>query len=205
MVVPAYQMADKELVDRWITYVRGGGNLILSCRTAQKDRFGRLPEMPFGHMLTPLTGCRMEFFDLLLPHDPGTLSMNGKEYRWSTWGEILDPSADCKILATYSSEFYKGKPVVVTRKLGKGTVTYVGTDSSDGSLERDILKSVYADAEISVMDLPYGVTMEYRDGFGIVLNYMDKPYSFELPEGATALIGNTEIPSCGVLVFKVGK
>lgn len=28
MVVPAYQMADKELVDRWITYVRGGGNLI---------------------------------------------------------------------------------------------------------------------------------------------------------------------------------
>lgn len=205
MVVPAYQMADKELVDRWIAYVRGGGNLILSCRTAQKDRFGRLPEMPFGHMLTPLTGCRMEFFDLLLPHDPGTLSMNGKEYRWSTWGEILDPSADCKILATYSSEFYKGKPAVVTRKLGKGTVTYVGTDSSDGSLERDILKSVYADAEISVMDLPYGVTMEYRDGFGIVLNYMDKPYSFELPEGATALIGNTEIPSCGVLVFKVGK
>ena len=51
------------------------------------------------------------------------------------------------------------------------------------------------------MDLPYGVTMEYRNGLGIVLNYSDKPYSFTLPEGAKALIGATEIPTAGVLVF----
>jgi beta-galactosidase len=45
------------------------------------------------------------------------------------------------------------------------------------------------------------VTMEYRNGLGIVLNYSDKPYNFTLPEGAKALIGTTEIPTAGVLVF----
>ena len=51
------------------------------------------------------------------------------------------------------------------------------------------------------MDLPYGVTIEYRNGLGIVLNYSDKPYNFTLPEGTKALIGTTEIPTAGVLVF----
>ena len=43
VIAPTYQLADKELVDKWITYVKNGGNLILTCRTAQKDRYGRLP------------------------------------------------------------------------------------------------------------------------------------------------------------------
>ena len=30
------------------------------------------------------------------------------------------------------------------------------------------------------MNLPYGVTMEYRNGLGIVLNYSDQPYQFAL-------------------------
>ena len=52
VIAPTYQLADKELVDKWITYVKNGGNLILTCRTAQKDRYGRLPEAPFGSMIT---------------------------------------------------------------------------------------------------------------------------------------------------------
>ena len=33
----------------------------------------------------------------------------------------------------------------------------------------DILKKLYAQLNIPVMDLPYGVTLEYRNGMGIVL------------------------------------
>ena len=80
VIAPTYQLADKELVDKWITYVKNGGNLILTCRTAQKDRYGRLPEAPFGSMITPLTGNEMNFYDLLLPENPGTVVMDGKEY-----------------------------------------------------------------------------------------------------------------------------
>lgn len=202
MIVPAYQLADKELVARWKKYVEEGGNLVLTCRTAQKDRFGRLPEAPFGSMIDELTGNHMGFYDLLLPQDPGQVKMDGKVYTWNTWGEILQPSASNEVWATYTNEFYEGKPAVTFRKLGKGSVTYIGVDSSDGALERQVLDKLYSRLQIEVMNLPYGVTMEYRNGLGIVLNYSDQPYQFALPQGAKVLIGTPNIATAGVLVFK---
>ncbi|WP_304316922.1 beta-galactosidase [Phocaeicola plebeius] len=202
MIVPAYQLADKELVARWKKYVEEGGNLVLTCRTAQKDRFGRLPEAPFGSMIDELTGNHIEFYDLLLPQDPGQVKMDGKIYTWNTWGEILQPGASNEVWATYTNEFYEGKPAVTFRKLGKGSVTYIGVDSSDGVLERQVLDKLYSRLQIEVMNLPYGVTMEYRNGLGIVLNYSDQPYQFALPQGAKVLIGTPNIATAGVLVFK---
>lgn len=202
MIVPAYQLADKELVARWKKYVEEGGNLVLTCRTAQKDRFGRLPEAPFGSMIDELTGNHIEFYDLLLPQDPGQVKMDGKVYTWNTWGEILQSGTSNEVWATYTNEFYEGKPAVTFRKLGKGSVTYIGVDSSDGVLERQVLDKLYSRLQIEVMNLPYGVTMEYRNGLGIVLNYSDQPYQFALPQGAKVLIGTPNIATAGVLIFK---
>ena len=202
MIVPAYQLADKELVARWKKYVEEGGNLVLTCRTAQKDRFGRLPETPFGSMIDELTGNHIEFYDLLLSQDPGQVKMDGKVYTWNTWGEILQPGTSNEVWATYTNEFYEGKPAVTFRKLGKGSGTYIGVDSSDGALERQVLDKLYSRLQIEVMNLPYGVTMEYRNGLGIVLNYSDQPYQFALPQGAKVLIGTPNIATAGVLVFK---
>ena len=202
MIVPAYQLADKELVARWKKYVEEGGNLVLTCRTAQKDRFGRLPEAPFGSMIDELTGNHIEFYDLLLSQDPGQVKMDGKVYTWNTWGEILQPGTSNEVWATYTNEFYEGKPAVTFRKLGKGSVTYIGVDSSDGVLERQVLDKLYSRLQIEVMNLPYGVTMEYRNGLGIVLNYSDQPYQFALPQGVKVLIGTPDIATAGVLVFK---
>ena len=202
MIVPAYQLADKKLVARWKKYVEEGGNLVLTCRTAQKDRFGCLPEAPFGSMIDELTGNHIEFYDLLLPQDPGQVKMDEKVYTWNTWGEILQPGASNEVWATYTNEFYEGKPAVTFRKLGKGSVTYIGVDSSDGALERQVLDKLYSRLQIEVMNLPYGVTMEYRNGLGIVLNYSDQPYQFALPQEAKVLIGTPNIATAGVLVFK---
>lgn len=202
LVVPAYQMADPALVERWRRYAEQGGHLVLTCRTAQKDRFGRLPEAPFGSMIDGLTGNRMDFYDLLLPEDPGEVKMGESSYAWNSWGEVLNPGAEVETWATYEQEFYAGRTAVTHRRLGKGTVTYVGVDSRDGALERDVLRRLYREIGIATLDLPYGVTLEYRDGFGIVLNYSDRPYSFDLPRGARVLVGSAEIPTAGVLVFK---
>lgn len=202
MIVPAYQLIDKELVDRWTKYAEQGGNLVITCRTGHKDRHGRLFEAPFGSLLNNLTGNSMDFYDLLLPEEPGIIKIEGKNYAWNTWGEILIPGSNSEVWATYSEEFYEGRPAVTHRKIGKGSVTYVGVDSHNGLLEKDILTKLYSQLQIPVMDLPYGVTLEYRNGMGIVLNYSDKNYKFNLPAGAKVLIGDTTIPTAGVLVFK---
>ena len=48
-------------------------------------------------MINELTGNEMEFYDLLLPEEPGKLRMDGKEYTWNTWGEILKPGKDSQV------------------------------------------------------------------------------------------------------------
>ena len=202
MIAPAYQLVDDALIARWTEYVKNGGNLILTCRTGHKDRSGRLFEAPFRSKIDNLAGNKMDFYDLLLPQDPGTVAMDGNSYPWNTWGEMLVPDKGTEVWANYTGEFYEGKPAVTMRHLGKGTVTYVGVDSKDGSLEKDVLTKLYATLNIPVMNLPYGVTMEYRNGLGIVLNYSDKPYEFQLPKGSKVLVGETTIPTAGVLVFK---
>ena len=202
VVAPAYELADSALVDKWKRYVERGGNLVLTCRTALKDRSGHFPEAPFGAMAGALTGNKIDFYDLLLPDSPGTVTMDGKAYEWNTWGDVLTPGGGSEVWAAYSGEFYEGRPAVTFRRLGRGTVTYVGVDTRDGRLERRVLEKLYARLGIGVMDLPYGVTVEYRNGFGIVLNYSDAPYRFSVPRGARILVGGETVPTAGVLVFR---
>ncbi len=135
MIAPAYQMVDSELVARWTKYVEEGGNLVLSARTGHKTRMAQLPEMPFGGMIHDLIGAEIDFYDLLMPTTPDNVLFEGRPYSWVTWGEILSPKAGTEVWGTYEGDFYAGCPGVIHRRLGKGTVTYIGVDSESGDLE----------------------------------------------------------------------
>jgi len=43
--------------------------------------------------------------------------------------------------------------------------------------------------------------IEYRDGFGIAVNYADKTYTLPVPENVKYLIGDKTIPTAGVSVW----
>lgn len=201
MIAPAYQQVDPELVARWRAYVEQGGNLVLSARTGHKTRMGQLPEMPFGGMTADLIGAGIDFYDLLMPDTPDTVRFEGRPYSWVTWGEILSPHEGTEVWGTYEGDYYAGRPGVVFRRLGRGTVTYVGVDSQDGELEADVLRKLYGLLGIGLENLPEGVHIEYRDGFGIAVNYSDTPQRLPLPAGTRYLVGSGEIPTAGVAVF----
>jgi beta-galactosidase len=115
----------------------------------------------------------------------------------------LSPRKGTETWAIYQGDFYTGKPAVISRKLGKGTVTYVGVDSKSGKLEQDVLVKLYASLNIPVQNYPEGVTVEYRDGFGIAVNYSDKVFEMPLPQNAEILVGKRTIETAGVLVWKL--
>lgn len=52
------------------------------------------------------------------------------------------------------------------------------------------------------MELPLGVHIEYRDGFGIAVNYSDKTINLPLPAKTEYIIGGSKLPTAGVAVFK---
>jgi beta-galactosidase len=202
IVVPAYQQIDVQLVDKWTRYVKNGGNLILTCRTGHKDREIHLWPSKFAEPIYNLIGAEIEFYDLPSPAVPDTVIMDNNRYAWNSWGEILKPLPGTDTWGTYAGDFYAGKPAIVFRRLGKGTVTYVGADSQEGKLEKDVLKKVYGILNLPVENYPDGVMVEYRDGFGIGVNYSDKDFEFKLPAKSRILVGSVIVKPAGVAVWK---
>lgn len=205
LIVPAYQLIDEALVERWKAYASKGGHLILSCRTGHKDRFGRLFPVKFGGKLFDLIGAELDFYDLQHPDGQGAVRVGNQSYGWFTWGEAFKPYPGTEVWGTFENDFYANKPAVIHRKLGKGTVTYIGVDSRKGDLEKAVLQKVYQVAGVPVMDLPQGLLIEYRDGMGIAVNYSDQTLDLPLAKGAKHLIGQLPLPTTGVLVWKANE
>ncbi len=202
VVIPGYQMVDKVLVQKWKKYAENGGHLVMSCRTGLKDRNGRFFEAPWAETITGLIAGNIPMFDALGPAMMAKIEFNGNKYCWNNWADIIEPFAGTETWATYSDQFYAGKAAVIHRKLGKGTVTYIGTDSDDGKLEKNVLKKVYESAGIPIQGLPEGVILNWRDGFWVANNYSSVKVNFELLQNANIIFGNIEIPPAGVLVWK---
>lgn len=203
IILPAYQQMSKNLIGKLAEYTKNGGNLVMSCRTGHQDERGHLWEAQHAEPIYELIGGEIEFYDLLREYDSGDVEFEGQNYSWTSWGDILNPGGDTETWGVYSGDFYDGKAAVTFHKAGKGSVTYVGVDSHEGDLEHAVLEKLYNKLGIAIENYPKGVTVEYRDGFGIALNYADEKYSMELPKNAEILIGDKELPTAGVLVWKL--
>ena len=202
LIVPSYQQIDKQLIAKLTSYAENGGHLVMSCRTGHQDRDGHLWEAPFAQPIYNLIGAQIDSYDLPMPPSDDSVLFEGKPYGWTSWGEILNPDKETKTWAIYEGDFYAGHSATISRNLGRGTVTYIGVDSKSGDLEREILKRLFHESGVVIESYPAGIIAEYRDGFGIALNYSDRNYEIKLPSSAEIVLGNKLLPQAGVLVWK---
>ena len=202
LVAPAYQLVDDALVAKWTRYVAAGGHLVLTCRTGQKTKSGQLPEAPWAGLVAPLIGAEVELFDNLLDGRRGLVRMEGQGYAWNRWADVLRPRAGTETVAIYADQFYAGKAAVVTRRLGRGTVTYIGADTLDGGLDRAVMRRVYARAGVEAEDYPPGVNVEWRDGFFVAVNYSSRPFAVPIEPGSKIILGSNPLRPADVLVWR---
>ena len=202
LVAPAYQLVDEALVAKWTRYVEAGGHLVLTCRTGQKDKAGQLFEKPWAGAIAPLVGAEVELFDGLLEGGRGLVRMGRRGFAWNRWADVLKPAPGTETLAVYADQFYAGKAAVVTRGLGRGSVTYAGVDTIDGELEREVMRTIYERAGVRPAAYPPGVYVEWRDGFNVAVNYSSRPYDVPVPAGARIVVGANPIRSAGVLIWR---
>jgi beta-galactosidase len=202
VVAPAYQMVDRELIEKLKLYVEKGGHLVLTCRTGLKDRNGHFFEAPWADAITSLIGAKISMYDELSAETKANVKFNGTNYTWNVWGDILEPYFGVETWATYADQFYAGKASVVHRKAGKGTVTYIGTETTDGKMEKEVLKKVYDAAGITTNEQPEGVMVNWRDGFWVAINYSSNKVSINIPATAKIITGSRELPIAGVAVWQ---
>jgi beta-galactosidase len=202
LVAPAYQLLDAALVERWTSYVQNGGHLVLSTRTGQKDRNGKLWEMQWTEPIHKLIGGKVAFYDLLPDTVMASVQADKKTYKWNNWGDVLEPFNGTETWAIYSDQYYKNKAAVIHHKLGKGTVTFIGPDTDSGALEEAMLRKVYQRAGIATLDLPDGVVIDWRDGFWVAVNYGEKAYQLPIATGAKILLGEKVLSTAKVTVWQ---
>lgn len=203
VVVPAYELVDSALVAQWSRYAANGGNLIITCRTGMKDRNGHLWEGEIAAPISQLIGAQIDAFDMLPNETQGEIAYNRTTYNWNNWADLLEADKGTDILATYSNQFYAGKAAVVKHSIGKGTVTYIGVDTDDSKLERDVLKSIFTQNNVAIEDYPEGVYVNWRAGLFVAVNYSSENKEINIPEKAKILIGEKTLAPAGVVVWRL--
>jgi beta-galactosidase len=127
VVAPGLSVLSDAAAKNLIDYIRQGGHLVLGQRSAMKDEDNGLQPQRQPGSLGDLLGGRVEqYYALIEP-----VAMDGKfgSGQSKLWAELLSANnKDTEVLETYgkSNGWLDGKPAAITRKVGKGRITYVG-------------------------------------------------------------------------------
>ncbi|HEX8758348.1 MAG TPA: beta-galactosidase [Steroidobacteraceae bacterium] len=194
VVAPALNVLPAATARHLAGYVRAGGHLVLGPRSGMKDTYDALwPERQPGP-LTSLLGGRVEQYYAL----DTTVPLSGElgSGRASIWAEALsvhDPGTHVLLRYGKSNGWLDGKPAVISRQVGKGSITYIGA-WLDPDLMRNVLDDLLRRANVAplVTGVPDNVEVCQRVGAGkrvwILINHGDDAHTIRLPSPASPVL-----------------
>ncbi|MEI7675145.1 MAG: beta-galactosidase [Bacteroidales bacterium] len=202
MVAPAYEMVDEKVIQKWKKYVSDGGHLVLSVRTGMKDNNSHLWQTMLQQPIWNLIGAKIDGFDQLPPSETGNINFGTDKFQWNVWGDFISPDRNTETWATYADQYYAGKPCVIKRNLGKGSVVYVGVESKDIAMEEAVLRKLYTTSGAQILDLPDYVFVEWRDGYWVAVNYSSQKFELNIADEKQIVLGDKTLVPGGVTVWK---
>jgi beta-galactosidase len=179
-----------------------------------KDEFNALrPERQPGTALSKLLGGDVvEFYAL----DKNVLASGklgtGEATIWAERLEANDPSTEVLLRYGKSNGWLDGEPAVITRRVGAGSITYVGAQF-DPALMTAITSWMIANAGLkpTLANVPEGVEVCQRVGPGkrvlILINHTTQSQTIALPRAMRELLKgqttsrNVVLPAGDVAVF----
>ncbi|WP_068085923.1 beta-galactosidase [Novosphingobium rosa] len=209
VVAPSLNVIDAVTAKRLASYVRDGGHLVLGPRSGQKDDANALwPERQPGP-LAELLGAHVEQYYAL--DKDVTLSGDLGEAGASIWAETLVPDAsDVRVLARFhdAGGWLDGKPAIVSRSVGRGSITYVGSWLKPDAMAA-LTGMLLREAKIGpvILGLAADIEVAERSGSGrrvlILINHGATAHDIALPAGARPIAGDlagATLPAHGVAV-----
>jgi len=167
-----------DLAAKLLAYVQQGGHLLLGPRSGMKNEFDALqPERQPGPLVEALGGRVEQYYALDQP-----LAIRGSgDATADIWAEQLSTSG-AAVLLTYGAGngWLEGKPAMITRDVGKGSIAYLGT-LPDAVTLRNLLtrEALQAGAPPVFSSLPDEIELCVRGTVVkrvlILINHGDKP------------------------------
>ena len=203
VVAPGLEVLSDEAAKNLIAYVQNGGHLVLGQRSAMKNEDNGLQTERGPGPLAVLLGARVDQFYAIDDKPEDTVPAEGK---WGSttstiWAEQLSTSApDTEVLMRYgkSNGWLDGQPAAVTRRVGKGRITYIGAWMD----ETTMLTAARWMTETSGVTaafgpVPEGVDVYPREGKGkkvfILVNFAKTPQSIELPSPMHSILDDKDL------------
>lgn len=194
-------------------YVRGGGHLVLGPRSGMRDDANALWPQKQPGPLAGLLGAEVAQYYALDESVGVTGTVSG---RATIWAEDIKPLAnDVQVLATYADKggWLDGKPAIVTRKVERGSITYVGAWLDPATMTQ-LATRLLADAGVSpvLADADPEFEIAVRAGGGkrvlIAINHGKSAHPLALPAG-TRLAGGDwtdgQLPAHGIAWFTLAE
>jgi beta-galactosidase len=185
VVAPSLNVIGDRLAEQLAAYVRGGGHLVLGPRSGMKDPYNRLHVERQPGPLADLLGGRVEQFYAL---DETIAVENGAPGTASVWAEDLSARAtDTEVVLRYgkANGWLDGHPAAISRKVGRGRITYLGALIDAPTMERFLDQALGQAGVAREFTLPEDVEVLRRTGEGrevfIVINHGRETRAVTLP------------------------
>ncbi len=208
VVAPCLFVADQALADKLTAYVKNGGTLVLTFRSGVKDEYNVVTNRTLPGVFADLAGVAIHEFDPQLNEEQEVMGPGELSFPSRVWSDILEPTT-AKGVANYEKGYYAGKAAVTENSVGKGSVYYVGTESTSPLFyDRLMVRAAKKSAVPLNAKLPQGVEVAVRQKGGkkilFVLNYTSQPQTVPLDQAYhNALTGGTEPMDVQVPAFDV--
>jgi len=206
VVAPGLAVLTGEGAKNLIAYVQNGGHLVLGQRAAMKDDDNSLQANRAPGPLATLLGGRVEQFyaiDDEKTTPEATVPVEGKwgDTTSKIWAEQLSVTApDTEVLMRYgkSNGWLDGQPAAITRKVGKGRITYIGAWMDDATL-LNAAKWMTETSSVTAAfgPIPEGVDVYPREGQGkkifILVNFAKTPQTITLPSTMHSILEDKDL------------
>ena len=198
VIAPALNVISAGEARHLADYVRAGGHLVLGPRSGMKDAYDALWPQRQPGPLTGLLGGRVEqYYALESPVPLAGILGSGQASIWAEALSVHDPST--RVLMRYgqnddhSNGWLDGKPAIISRNVGKGTITYIGA-WLDPALMQNVLDDLLRSAHVTplVPGVSENVEVCERVGAGkrvwILINHGDLAQTIRLPSPAAPVL-----------------
>ncbi|MGP8271819.1 MAG: beta-galactosidase [Terracidiphilus sp.] len=209
VIAPALNLLTQAEAANLESYVKQGGHLVLGQRSAMKDEYeARWPQRQPGP-LAGLLGARVEQYTAL--DEPIEAEGAWGNASVQMFAEQLTVQADdVKVLMKYQAlhSWLDGQPAAVTRKIGRGSITYVGAWLDESGMERAVQwMASESGAHPDLFAVPAGVEVYRRAAKDhevfIVENDSHESQDIDLPAAMTNVLTRGTVRSLKLPVYGV--
>ena len=212
VVAPALNLLTPAAVANLRAYVLDGGHLVMTQRSAMKDEDNSLfPERQPGPLLD-LVGARVEqWYALEKPVPIAGEWGSGESTVWADQLGSLLPETQVLLRYGVSNGWLDNQPAAVTRRAGKGRITYIGAALDGPVMEKAAAWMIEQSGLKPVLPgLPATVDVAIRSGGGkrliLLTNYAQQAVTLPLPAPmqdllTTQTVSSVTLPRYGVAVL----